>query len=152
MTSPGWSAFGASTSKPDRYPCSVRIRAISRLSFDDGMSTVSFAAWMPLRMRVRKSAIGSVIGLPGALGHAGDEALVRELAQADPADAELAVHGARPATAAAAGVPAGLVLGLAQLRDTLGGLGHGSGSLWGLGLGESRSVLTRERHAEELEE
>ena len=37
--------------------------------------------------------------LPARLGHAGDVALVRELAQADPAQAELAVDGARPAAA-----------------------------------------------------
>ena len=34
----------------------------------------------------------------------GIDALVRELAQADPAEAELAVHGARPAAAVAARV------------------------------------------------
>src|SRR5262249_8950489 len=34
--------------------------------------------------------------LPGTLGHARDRALVRELAQADPAEAELAEDGARP--------------------------------------------------------
>src|SRR5687767_10788012 len=88
------------------------------------MSTVSFAAWMPLRMRVRKSAIGSVMGLPAGLGHPRDEALVGELPEADPAEAELAVDGTGPAALAAAGVLAGLVLGAACLADALGGLGH----------------------------
>src|SRR3954447_23729694 len=96
------------------------------LSFDDGTSTVSWAAVMPLRMRVRKSATGSVIDIrsPTRLRHAGDHAVVRELAQADAAQAELAVHGARPATPAAARVLAGLVLGGALLAHPLGGLRH----------------------------
>src|SRR3954462_9203137 len=99
------------------YPCSRRIRAISILSLLAGISTVSCDAWMALRTRVRKSATGSVMDmggallLPAALGHARDVAVVRELAQADPAQAELAEHGARAAAAAAAGVRAGLLLG-----------------------------------------
>src|SRR4051812_13353748 len=102
------------------------MRATSTLSRDDGTSTVSCAAVIPLRMRVRRSAIGSVMlmSLPAALGHAGDVAVVRELAQADPAEAELAEHRARPATAAAAGVLAGLVLGGALLAHPLRGLRH----------------------------
>src|SRR5918999_4411561 len=48
-------------SKDSMYPCSRRIRASSFLSFDDGISTVSWAAMIPLRMRVRKSAMGSVM-------------------------------------------------------------------------------------------
>src|SRR3954470_2218284 len=97
------------------------MRASSRLRPDDGMSTVSCAAVMALRIRVRKSAMGSVIDmvLPAALGHPGDEALVGELAQADPADAELAVHGPRTAAAAAAGVLPGLELRRARLAHPL---------------------------------
>jgi hypothetical protein len=74
-----------------------------------------------LRMRVRKSAVGSVndMGLPTALGHPWDEALVGELAQADPADAELAVDGASAAATATARVSAGLVLGRAPLAHSL---------------------------------
>src|SRR5690349_7446746 len=82
---------------------------------------------MALRTRVRKSATGSVIDirrLPAALGHARDVAVVRELAQADPAQAELAVDGARAAAAAATRVLAGLVLGGACLTHALGELGH----------------------------
>src|SRR5438067_2002052 len=62
--------------------------------------------------------------LPARLGHARDHALVRELAQADPADAELPVHRAGPAAATAAGVAAGPVLGRAPLAHHLRGLGH----------------------------
>src|SRR3954447_26230624 len=103
------------------------MRAISCLSLDEGISTVSWAAVIPLRIRVRKSAMGSVIDMersPARLGHAGDHAVVRELAQADPAEAELAVHRARPATPAAARVLAGLVLGGSLLANPLGGLRH----------------------------
>jgi hypothetical protein len=42
---------------------------------------------------------------------------MRELAQADPAEAELPVHGARAAAAVAARVRANLVLGLSLLLD-----------------------------------
>src|SRR5213592_1725022 len=108
------------------------MRAISRLRFDEGISTVSCAAVMPLRMRVRKSAMGSVMDmgiflverLPAALGHPGDEAVVGQLAQADPAEAELAVDGAGAAAAAAPAVLAGLELGGACLAHALGRLGH----------------------------
>src|SRR5450759_1580374 len=37
--------------------------AISALSLEAGMSTVSCAAWIALRMRVRRSAIGSVMDM-----------------------------------------------------------------------------------------
>src|SRR3954449_11531190 len=112
------------------------------------MSAVSWAAWMALRIRVRKSAIGSVMAsfegvLPAALGHPGDEAAVGQLPQADPAQAELAVDGARAAAAAAPTVLAGLVLGGAGLAHPLGGLGHG--------LLSGRRVA-REGHAEGLEQ
>src|SRR3954469_21997502 len=108
------------------YPCSVRMRAISVLSFEAGMSTVVCDAWIPLRIRVRKSAMGSVIDmlLPAALRHAGDIAVVRELAQADAAHTELAEHRTRAAAAAAAGVLARLELRTACLAHALGRLGH----------------------------
>src|SRR5262245_4993227 len=103
------------------------MRAISRLSLLDGISTSSCAAVIPLRTRVRKSAMGSVMDmgrLPGALRHPGDVAVVRELAQADAAHTELAVHRAGAAAAAAAGVLPGLVLGGAHLAHALRGLRH----------------------------
>src|SRR5438045_9252553 len=96
------------------------------------MSAVSCAAWMALRIRVRKSAIGSVIRwLPAALGHPGDEPAVGQLSQADPADAELAIDGTRAAAAAAPTVLAGVVLCGAGLRDPLGSLRHGAAGLLG---------------------
>src|SRR3954447_4795956 len=98
------------------YPCSSRIRAISRLRRLAGISTSSWAAMIPLRMRVRKSATGSVIDMrsPARLRHAGDVAVVCELAQADAAEPELAVHGARAAAPPAARVGSRLVLGRAR--------------------------------------
>src|ERR671936_1918733 len=73
------------------------------------------------------SAIGSVstcVLLPTAFGHAGDRTFVRELAQADPAETELAEDRPRPATAAAARVGAHAVfLRTRGLRDQ-GFLGH----------------------------
>src|SRR3712207_1765889 len=91
------------------------MRAISAFRREFGITTSSCAAWMPLRIRVRKSAMGSVIDMrsPARLRHAGDEALVGELAQADTADAELLVHGPRAPAAPAAAVRARGVLGLA---------------------------------------
>src|ERR687887_187358 len=109
------------------YPCSCRIRASSTLNFDAGMSTYSKSASSPLRMRVRKSAIGSVIDmsrLPARLGQSGNVALVRHLAQADPAEAELAEVGTRAATPLAAVVAPGLVLGRAPLAHHLRRLRH----------------------------
>src|ERR671937_606796 len=83
------------------------MRAISTFSFELGISTRSCSALLALRMRVSMSATGSVSIsslLPRALRHAGDDALMRELAQADAAEPELLEHGARPPTAVAAGV------------------------------------------------
>src|SRR3954465_8745835 len=104
------------------------MRAISRLSLLEGMITVSWAAWMPLRIRVRKSAMGSVIDMrsPARLRHAGDEALMRELAQADPAQAELPVHGARTTAAPTARVRPRRVLRRPLLAGDLALLGHWS--------------------------
>src|SRR5271154_5091698 len=98
------------------------MRAISSFSFEEGSSTRSCSALLALRMRVSMSATGSVIIggrlLPRALRHAGDDALVGELPQADAAKAELLVHGARPPALVAARVVAHLVLrGTRGLRD-----------------------------------
>src|SRR5436305_14287470 len=103
------------------------MRARSVLNFDAGMSTSSWSARSPFRMRVRKSAIGSVIDmslLPARLGESGDVPLVGHLAQADPAQAELAEVRARATAPLAAIVVAGLVLGRAALAHHLGGLRH----------------------------
>src|SRR5438067_2444321 len=86
------------------------MRAISTFSLEVGISARSCSALLALRMRVSMSATGSVSTvfflLPGALGHAGDHALVGELAQADTAEPELLEHGARTAAAIAARVVA----------------------------------------------
>src|SRR5437660_5610717 len=90
------------------------MRATSAFIFECGMSTSSWPAVRPLRMRVRKSAIGSVIdigaALPARLPNARDEALGSDLTQADPAQAELAVVRARATAPLAAVVAARLVL------------------------------------------
>src|SRR5215207_189729 len=93
------------------------------------MRTSSCIATLALRIRVSMSAIGSVIVIvrlpsPAGLGDAGNLAGVHELAQAQATQAELAVHRARPATAAAAGVGPDLVLGLALLLLDQRLLGH----------------------------
>src|SRR4051794_10639705 len=97
------------------------MRAISALKFEAGISTSSRSACRPFRMRVRKSAIGSVIdmALPARLRHAGDHALVLDLADADAAEAELAEIGTRATAPLAAVVVACLVLGPALLADLL---------------------------------
>src|SRR3954470_3488627 len=98
------------------------MRAISVFSFEFGISARSCSALLALRMRVSMSATGSVsilsLLLPRALGHAGNDALVGELPQADAAEPELLVDGARPPAAVAAAVLARRVL----LRP--GGLDH----------------------------
>src|SRR4051794_37682422 len=105
------------------------MRASSRLVPEAGITTSPCAAMIPLRMRVRKSAMGSVMliaDLPARLRHAGDVAGVRELAQADTAQAEPAVHSAGTAAATAARVRARRVLRRPLLPDDLGLLGHRS--------------------------
>src|SRR4029077_445272 len=95
------------------YPSSLRRRAISTFILELGMVACSCSALLALRMRVNMSAIGSVSTvslLPARLRHAGNRALVRQLAQADPAEAELLEDRARAAAAVAARVVAHLVL------------------------------------------
>src|SRR6476469_10201308 len=78
-----------------------------------------------VRRSDRSSSLDAVEGsLPGGLGHAGQLAAVGHLPQADPAQAELAVDGLRPATALAAGVAADSELGLASGLDLQCGLRH----------------------------
>src|SRR4051795_11724012 len=89
------------------------MRAISIFNFELGISVRSCSALLALRMRVSMSATGSVsisLLLPRALGHAGDDALMGELPQADAAEPELLVDGTRPPAAVAAGVVAHLEL------------------------------------------
>src|SRR6266516_6488809 len=103
------------------------MRAIWVPSLDAGTSTVSCEAEIALRIRVRTSAMGSVIislrsllvSSPARLGHPGHVPVVGQLPQADAANAELAVHGPGAAAAAAARVGARLVLGCALLAHAL---------------------------------
>src|SRR5690606_40368337 len=93
-----------------------RMRATSTFSCDTGMSTQRWPEPAPLRRRVSMSAIGSVImsvSSPARLADPGDLPLQGHLSEADPADAELADEGARPAAPLAAVVAAHLELGLA---------------------------------------
>src|SRR3954463_13617566 len=100
------------------YPSSFRRRAISTFIFEVGIVTCSCSALLALRMRESMSAIGSVsIGSPARLGHARDRTLVRELAQADAAQAEFLEHGTRTPTAVAPRVVAHAVLLRAALLD-----------------------------------
>src|SRR5579862_2870549 len=100
------------------------MRAISTFILDDGISTRGCLASAPLRMRVRKSAIGSVVilsSLPAGLHHAGDFSLEREAAETDAAHLELAKRAARASANPAAIALADLVLQLAPgLRDLTG--------------------------------
>src|SRR5436190_9709444 len=106
------------------------MRASSRLRLLDGITTVSWAAWIPLRIRVRKSATGSVIDTrsPARLRHAGDEALVGELAETHAAQPELAVDRAGPPAATTAALRARRELGRAVGPHDLGCLGHWRGA------------------------
>src|SRR4051794_27057745 len=85
-------------------PSSRSSAARCRFSFEAGTSTFALRAMIALRIRVRKSAIGSVmiVPLPARLDHAGDVAVQRQLAEADPAKLELADEGARTAAVRAA--------------------------------------------------
>src|ERR1700674_820587 len=110
------------------------------LSFEPGMETVSKWAVLAFRMRVSMSAIGSVIVIvrcllsPTGLRHAGDLTGMDHHPQADPAQAELAVHRLGSATPTATGVPAHLELGGALLLFNQCLLGHGfTGSPVGTG-------------------
>src|SRR5215210_6240552 len=96
------------------------MRAISRFRRDVGISARSCSARFALRILVSMSAIGSVCMplLPARLRHAGDDALVGEVPQADSTEAELLEDRARPAAAVAARVRARLeALGLGRLLD-----------------------------------
>src|SRR5689334_15112194 len=89
------------------------MRAISSFCLDTGMRVTSASAVLALRMRVSMSAMGSFVipsPLPARLRHARDHARMGEIAQADAAQPELAVHGPWPAALLAARVVAGLVL------------------------------------------
>src|SRR5882762_2134208 len=117
--------LSSSTRKFLMKPSSFRISAMRTLSREEGMSTFSCSARLALRTRVSMSAIGSLsITLPARLHDAGDLALERQLAEAEPAHLELPEVAARAAAELAPGIGA-----RAELRFPLGlhderGLGH----------------------------
>src|SRR5205085_8441603 len=94
-------------------PSSLSTWAMRCLSLVLGMSTAGRSMRLALRMRVSMSAIGSVImaGIlsPARFLDARDQAVAGHVAEADAADAELAVHRARPAAQPAAQADADLV-------------------------------------------
>src|SRR5262245_9916577 len=97
------------------------MRAISVFTFEAGTSTFGWRAAIALRTRVNMSAMGSLVivlllqylpdRLPTRLCHAGDLAVQRKLAEAQPADAELAQERARTSAA-----PAAVAVAAPQLR------------------------------------
>src|SRR5262245_59179286 len=108
-------------------PSSLRISATRTLSLDEGMSTFSCSARLPLRMRVSRSAMGSLLigaSSPARLHDARHLTLERQLAEAETAQLELAQVAPGPAAQLAATVTAGgklrRPLGLHDERD----LGH----------------------------
>src|SRR5262245_35885573 len=103
------------------YPSSLRMRAISIFKRDAGISTLLWRAAIAFRMRVSISEIGSVIFIinlmqartsgapprsPARFGHPRNLPVERQMAEADPADAELANVCARTAATLAAVVAA----------------------------------------------
>src|ERR687891_2386450 len=121
------------------------MRAISCFIREVGIEAVACRARFAFRIRVSMSAIGSVstfVLLPARLRHSGHGALVRELAQADPAEAEPAIHGARTAALRAARVLAHPEFRLSRLLDDERLLGHEL----------VRPSLSGERHAERAEQ
>src|SRR5215510_10978834 len=132
--------LSSSTRKFLMKPSSFRISAMRTLSREQGMSTFSCSARLALRMRVRRSAIGSLrMALPARLHDARNLALERQLAEAEPAQLELPEVAARAAAQLAPVIGARL-----ELRLTLGlhderGLGHAK-------LLPERHAQVREQH------
>src|SRR5262245_32837322 len=109
----------SSTCFSPRKPSRTRTSTTASLRRECGTSSRSLRAPAALRIRVSRSATGSVIDislsslLPGRLHEAGDLALVREPPQAEPAEPELAVvragAAADPAAVAVLRALAGLL-------------------------------------------
>src|SRR5262245_34747489 len=99
-------------------PSSLSSSATRTLSFEDGMSTFSCSARLPLRMRVSRSARGSLLialPSPARLHDARHLALEGQLAEAETAQLELAQVAAGPAAQLAATIGAA-----GELRRPLG--------------------------------
>src|SRR5262245_5874695 len=110
-------------------PSSLSTCATAIFSFDAGMSTVARSMRLALRIRVSMSARLSVIMMgsssPARLLDARNQPVVGHAAEADPADAELAVHGPGSPAQLAAQTNADSVaraefLGLAFLGEPVG--------------------------------
>src|ERR1035438_7120252 len=104
------------------------MRALSVFSLEAGTSTLGWRARMALRSRVSMSAIGSLVIpalqlflwlSPARLRDAGDFPVQRQLAEAQPADAELAQKRARPSAAPAAVAVLAVLLRLLAGLDVL---------------------------------
>src|SRR5580704_8813316 len=100
------------------------MRANSIFSFEEGMSTRECFAREPFRIRVNKSAMGSVVilpSLPASLHHAGNFSPERVAAETDAAHFKLAEKSARTSADAATVPLADLVLQLPlHLRELTG--------------------------------
>src|SRR5215468_5100916 len=113
---------------PWTKPSSRRISASRSLMLERGHSISCLRARMPLRIRARRSAMGSVIDMlfvlsPARLDDARDVAAQGELAEAEAAHLELAEIRPRPAAALAAALDADLELVL--LGKLIDQLAHG---------------------------
>src|SRR5216683_2026019 len=102
--------------------------ARASFSLELGIFTDSCMATLALRTLVSMSAMGSVMVIegssPAGLGDAGHLARMDHVAQADPAQAELAEHGTRAPATTAPGVTPHLELGLVLLLLSERFLGH----------------------------
>src|SRR5688500_16215938 len=109
------------------YPCSLMTRSMRCFRWENGTFTVRYWFELALRIRVRRSATGSVMlmGLPARFPHAGDLALQGQIPEANAADLELSVKGPAPAAELAPVVAAGRELGSPLLLHPPGSLGHG---------------------------
>src|ERR1700739_1937015 len=99
-------------------PSSFSTLTIAALRREEASCTSALPAVWPLRMRVRRSAMGSVMLMPrpapARLGQAGNLPAARDFADLHPREPELAVHTARaPGDGAAIAQPRGA--GLAPL-------------------------------------
>src|SRR5580658_3063515 len=120
------------------------MRANSIFSFEDGISTRECFAVEAFRIRVNKSAMGSVVilsSLPTCLYHAGNFSLERVAAETDAAQFKLAQKTARASADAATVALADLELQLPLHFRELTGTRHAS-----------LVSLSSERNAEQLQQ
>src|SRR5215472_12361460 len=89
-------------------PSSLRSSTMRTFSLEDGMSTFSCSARLALRMRVRRSAMGSLfmVASPARLDHARHLALEGQLPETEAAELELPHVAARASAQLAAMVGA----------------------------------------------